>query len=371
MWKRLVGLAVLAMQIVSATCHAHIANPASRALLRGEGNKNGGNEVQPCGKTAWNSPGPVQATYSAGQVIDITIVISAQHIGRHQFRLCPGEPGIGGAGCTPLTNADDGTPYAWHTNFPQYPAGTYNWRFKLPDGMGCNPCVLWWHWMSANSCVPKGAPVVTCCGGQACSQEGGTVPAEEFWGCADIAVNGGGGGPNPNPVVINPPAPPLTWDQLPDINPQPSPPTWDQLPDINPQPSPVINPDPPVVVDSPPPPLPPPAPPPKKKNVLPQRILTTVFGALASFGSTLGALFMAGLPLLVATAIASVVAGMGATAAYFATGRAFEAYRNMPPSSVSDVVYEPVLVHQPTVAWRVRHRSPRRFPGQGRMVGTS
>lgn len=41
------------------------------------------------GETRWDKPGPLGATYSAGQVIKTDIVFAQNHLGRVTVRLCP------------------------------------------------------------------------------------------------------------------------------------------------------------------------------------------------------------------------------------------------------------------------------------------
>lgn len=88
-------------------------------------------------------------------------------------------------------------------------------RYKLPEGVECNHCVIEWYWATANSCAPRGFKEYikgfNFPFGKTCDSDGGgrgtyrdnmskcggkTVP-EEFWSCADVQItkNGKSAGP--------------------------------------------------------------------------------------------------------------------------------------------------------------------------------
>lgn len=93
------------------------------------------------------------------------------------------------------------------------PTGTM--RYKLPEGVECEHCVVQWYWATANSCAPRGVreyikehnyPFGRTCesdgGGKGTYREGmavcgGDAVPEEFWSCADVQVtrNGKSAGP--------------------------------------------------------------------------------------------------------------------------------------------------------------------------------
>jgi len=95
----------------------------------------------------------------------------------------------------------------------------YQMRYRIPADLSCTHCTLQWYWATANSCFYDGdyftyfqhiedlgwssnlwAPHAVSswanCGNQCC--RAGTF-AEEFWGCADVAVVAGGPTPPPTP----------------------------------------------------------------------------------------------------------------------------------------------------------------------------
>lgn len=79
-------------------------------------------------------------------------------------------------------------------------------RYKLPEGVACEHCVLQWYWATANSCAPPGFldffvrnnnPFGTTCpsdgGGKGAHRPGmtecrGSLVPEEFWSCADVRI---------------------------------------------------------------------------------------------------------------------------------------------------------------------------------------
>jgi len=49
-------------------------------------------------ETKWNAPGPIQVTYNPGQVINVDVLITVNHMGRMTMQVCnlrerPGQPG--------------------------------------------------------------------------------------------------------------------------------------------------------------------------------------------------------------------------------------------------------------------------------------
>eukprot|EP00121_Abeoforma_whisleri_P010028 Awhi_evm1s9236 len=213
-----------------------------------QSNSPGGNYVYPetkefsqragfCGNSAnsnkvYDKAGPIVNTYKAGSVIDIQLSITAHHRGIMEFRLCDQseityeclskhklirvkdsshdrspideqnpsryylEPGC--AGDSPH-NFDENN---FATLAP--PGQRITMKYKLPDGVTCDHCVLQWWWVTGNSCNIKGATdfkepnvcntdkivdtfvksVLGNCGN-------GRFP-EEFWNCADIAITSDG-----------------------------------------------------------------------------------------------------------------------------------------------------------------------------------
>lgn len=243
MWKKLLSFAVLATNVIVASCHGFLAVPASRNLLSQNQHycphclANGGPGYTYAGGRKWTSAGAVMwnpkknakhgvcggrsgddsgdfeaggkyvtkkitATYSAGQVITLQVSMSAPHRGRWTFSVCKVPDGATDAQerkavtqqCMDshrLTivdpkNPGKGTPYWWVGSLPN---GDYTLQAKLPDDIECKRCVLQWHWESGNSCklpgTPTGKGFEIDVGKDSCE---GATNMEEFWNCADIAI---------------------------------------------------------------------------------------------------------------------------------------------------------------------------------------
>jgi hypothetical protein len=115
----------------------------------------------------------VQACYQPGQIIDVSVVLTAHHKGHFEFRACPIEPyGVATQGCFdayPLKFISD-TLYGanFDPNYPDrayiplstagYVGGTwsYSYKFQLPPGLSGDLVLLQWHYITANSCVHVG-----------------------------------------------------------------------------------------------------------------------------------------------------------------------------------------------------------------------
>ena len=182
-----------------------------------------------------NGGGAITATYISGEVIDVEVTITAHHRGMLYLRLCDearvteeclekyeplqrvryedseliqaqpinekypflyylrpicyfDQSGIGDGNMGPMRAQDlardiyDGSP-------------KMQAKFKLPDGVTCEHCVIQMHWITANSCTPptyKGfdfPPKYDDCPGDGVGWYSnypdciGTTFAEEFWNC--------------------------------------------------------------------------------------------------------------------------------------------------------------------------------------------
>jgi len=140
------------------------------------------------------TPTPVQATYTAGEIVEFIIGISTHHMGHYEFRLCnklispelssraegqacldahvleraPLDPSCtpnnGVADCQPI---DPNNPGRWYvppvgmaTNpsdtdglFPYGVGEAHRMRYKIPDDFSCEECTLQWYWATGNSCL--------------------------------------------------------------------------------------------------------------------------------------------------------------------------------------------------------------------------
>lgn len=158
------------------------------------------------GALSFRSTG-IKTTYTAGQVIDMEVKMTAYHGGRFDFKLqdvgnlddpvgslwesstlltvesfsppcdnpsyCGIEPCIATKSCAQIPMA----PYTGHN-------GIYSIQVKLPDDIQCTHCVLQWIYVTANSC---GGSKVSC------------DTSEHFWNCADLEITGGSGPVSPVP----------------------------------------------------------------------------------------------------------------------------------------------------------------------------
>lgn len=262
MWKKLLGFAVLATNMIVASCHGFLAVPASRNLLSQNQHycphclANGGPGYTYADGRKWTSAGAVMwnpkinakhsvcggglsgdppdaryfeaggkyvtkkitATYSAGQVITLQVSISAPHRGRWTFSVCQVPDGATDAQERQVVtqqcmdshrltivdpkNPGKGTPYWWVGDSS---SGMFTLQAKLPDGIECKRCVLQWHWESGNSCrlpgTPTGKGFEIDVGKDSCE---GATNMEEFWNCADISILPKG---TPVPPPPKPPKP--------------------------------------------------------------------------------------------------------------------------------------------------------------------
>ncbi|XP_037799692.1 uncharacterized protein LOC119594706 [Penaeus monodon] len=125
--------------------------------------------------------GVVTANYSEGQVVPVTIHISANHKGWYEFRLCSNSD----AGARDsqrcldkhlLAMADgSGSRYALDASV----RGDHIVHVQLPRGVSCAHCVLQWTWTVGNSwgTCPDGGEGLGC------------GPQETFVNCADVSIH--------------------------------------------------------------------------------------------------------------------------------------------------------------------------------------
>lgn len=135
------------------------------------------------GGTNIDKPGPPQATYKAGDVIDVKIHVQANHGGYHAFRLCPnGET----EECFKqhMLQWDSGETWREFKHDSRGgpgPGSDIHARVRLPADVACERCVLNWRWDGGG---------------------GGGDESVVFLNCADIKIEGkGGGAPSPTPSV--------------------------------------------------------------------------------------------------------------------------------------------------------------------------
>ena len=156
--------------------------------------KNGG-KCGMCGD-AWDLPQPrageaggkygrgvIVRNYQPGQMIKVTVDVTANHKGYFQFRLCDnpnsGSPAHESCFNKNVLKISDGTDKFYIGTG----TGTHSVRVKLPE-VRCDTCVLQWQYVAGNNwgTCPDGSGKVGC------------GPQEEFRACADISIGGTGNG---------------------------------------------------------------------------------------------------------------------------------------------------------------------------------
>ena len=174
---------------------------------------------------------PVAATWTAGQVVDLEIIVTAHHNGYVEMRLCSdanqlSQDCLNANQLIRVARSDDVTPID-----PAYPgrfyldppcdasrpleadAYGYNYgnqlfgsghamrmSYQLPANLTCENCVMQMYYMTANSCNPPGYrtfdfPASSCVGDGGATgywsptlQDCGAAWGEEFWNCADLRI---------------------------------------------------------------------------------------------------------------------------------------------------------------------------------------
>lgn len=144
-----------------------------------------------CGD-AWDEPrsyekggdkylGKIVRNYTKGSGIDVTVRVTANHLGFFEFRLC----NIDGWETDATQECLNQTLlFIENTGMQQYVINNEtkisNYRIGLPKDLTCNHCVLQWKYTTGNSWGFDPAKNISCVG---C----GPVQ-EQFYGCADISI---------------------------------------------------------------------------------------------------------------------------------------------------------------------------------------
>ncbi|BFZ03830.1 hypothetical protein BsWGS_06869 [Bradybaena similaris] len=141
----------------------------------------------------WNGPreheaggkfanGIIVRKYDVGQVIDITIDLTANHKGYFEFNICPTDDPFDKITeqCLakyPLSEIETGLSKYAVPDSTGY-SGKIDMKFRLPAGVKCRACMLRWRYTAGNSwgTNPDGTGCIGC-GNQ-----------EMFYGCADVAI---------------------------------------------------------------------------------------------------------------------------------------------------------------------------------------
>jgi len=138
-------------------------------------------------------------TYSQGQQVDVKVVLTANHKGYFEFRLCNVDGSSSEAtqdcldrGILKIANTDS---TKWR-DVDKYGSTQITVRVQLPSNVACRHCVFQWKYTTGNN---WGTDPVT---GQ--SGSGFGIENETFMGCSDITIVANGSPVIPPPVVIDP-----------------------------------------------------------------------------------------------------------------------------------------------------------------------
>ncbi|XP_018403658.1 PREDICTED: uncharacterized protein LOC108780446 [Cyphomyrmex costatus] len=124
--------------------------------------------------------GLIVQKYKAGSVIEVTVRLTAAHLGHFEFNLCPLKTTkeLETDKCFsmyPLPRAD-GNGYKYPV--PKDGAKDYKIKLVLPKDITCKQCVVRWHYRTGNTWG-------TCQDG---SQAVGCGPQETFRSCSDVTI---------------------------------------------------------------------------------------------------------------------------------------------------------------------------------------
>lgn len=124
--------------------------------------------------------GTIVRHYSEGQVINVQVEITANHLGHFEFRICPNNDVTVAASQTCLNEhplpLNDGSGFYFNIG-PN--VGIYTVPLKLPAGLTCSQCVLQWRYVAGNNWgICEDGTGAVGCGNQ-----------EEFRACADVSIS--------------------------------------------------------------------------------------------------------------------------------------------------------------------------------------
>ena len=162
----------------------------------------------------------VLSTFTQGEEITIEVILTAHHMGHFEFYICDTDDLINNEKkvtqeClyqhrllrvydeTSISPIDENYPYRYYIEPSEcmefqtngYPGHIVKVKYKLPETLVCEHCVLQWWYFTGNSCIYEGyenfegvdckspwySPNIGYCNVR------GIYP-EEFWNCADIEI---------------------------------------------------------------------------------------------------------------------------------------------------------------------------------------
>ncbi|XP_061197891.1 uncharacterized protein LOC133206002 [Saccostrea echinata] len=123
--------------------------------------------------------GIISRRYKEGEIIEAQVKITASHLGYFEFRLCPNNDIHKPATQACLDQYVLHQPNGSVRFMEQGRTQVYSIKLKLPRGLTCSQCVLQWKYNAGNSYgrSPYGGMCKGC------------GPQEQFYGCADIAID--------------------------------------------------------------------------------------------------------------------------------------------------------------------------------------
>ncbi|CAL4060793.1 unnamed protein product, partial [Meganyctiphanes norvegica] len=158
-------------------------------------NINGG-KCGPCGDP-WDSPQPrlnegggkyglgvIVEEWKAGQVVQLGVELTANHMGYFEFRLCPhNNPRYPVADECLDANVLKRADGSGHRYYPGPGAKKFYSNYRLPSDITCKQCVLQWRYVCGNNWgkCENGTGMVGC------------GPQEEFRACADVRIKASDG----------------------------------------------------------------------------------------------------------------------------------------------------------------------------------
>ncbi|XP_062592172.1 uncharacterized protein LOC134253624 [Saccostrea cucullata] len=123
--------------------------------------------------------GIISRRYKEGEIIEAQVKITASHLGYFEFRLCPNNDIHKPATQACLDQYILHQPNGSVRFMEQGRTQVYVIKLQLPRGLTCSQCVLQWKYNAGNSFgrTPYGRMCKGC------------GPQEQFYGCADIAID--------------------------------------------------------------------------------------------------------------------------------------------------------------------------------------
>lgn len=125
--------------------------------------------------------GKIVRTYRQGAIIPVTAVITANHLGIFEFRVCsldsnPNQDATQACLDANLLQVSPGvTQYPIKSSYR-----TVRLNISLPENLTCKHCVFQWKYQTGNSWGSSNGRACLGCGRE----------NEEFYGCSDVAIVG-------------------------------------------------------------------------------------------------------------------------------------------------------------------------------------